>query len=246
VPVNALKVRYRIHQASIAEFGMRREHRKPPKSRPSLIHRIQLAMSSSRRFDGIWIGGYFAPEQLQRVEDALCLVKRHSPLHYSRIIKDLERIWIHLLPDGLAEYDHSLKACVLDERFFADPATTLERIASAIVHEATHARLERYGIGYGEDQRARVEAICFRRELAFAVRLPDGAELQQEIARYLDWYSANTDYFHDAHVIERNTTGVVGALRHIGVPGWLIRTVLVLRPFVSRARRLFRVASRPG
>jgi hypothetical protein len=225
---------------------MRKERQTSPKSRPSLIDRLQLASFSGRSVDGVWIGGYFATEHLPRVEDALRLVKRHSPLHYSRIIKNLERIRIHLLSDGVAEYRHSLKACVLDERFVADPATGVERIASAIVHEATHARLERYGIEYDEDQRARIEAICFRRELAFARRLPDSAGLQQEIARYLDWYSANPNYFRDAHAIERNTTGGVEALRHLGVPDWLIRAVLVLKSLTDWARRLFRVALRSG
>ena len=217
-----------------------------PKVRPSLIERMQLATSSGRKIDGIWIGSYFAPEHLSRVESALLLAKQHSPLYYSRIIRDLERIWIFLLPDGLAEYKHSLRACVLDERFVAHSATSVQRIASAIVHEATHARLERYGIRYDEDQRARIEAICFRRELAFAVRLPDSAGLQEEIAGYLDWYPANPDYFRDAHAIERNTNGESEMLRHIGAPRWLIRAMPTLKSIIGRARRLFRVVSRSG
>jgi hypothetical protein len=243
VPVSGPKEPYRINQAPNAEFKMRKERKKPPKVRPSLIHRMQLAASSGRQVDGIWIGTYFAPEHLPRVERALLLVKQHSPLHYSRIISDLERIWIFLLPDGLAEYKHSLRACVLDERFVADSATSVERIASAIVHEATHARLERYGIGYAEDQRARIEAICFRRELAFAVRLPDSARLQQDIAGYLDWYSANPDYFRDTPAIERDANGEIEMLRHIGVPDWLIRAMPTLKSIIGRARRLFSIAS---
>jgi hypothetical protein len=204
LPVSGPKVPYRINQAPNAEFKMHKERQKPPKVRPSLIDRISLAASSGRQVDGIWIGTYFAPEHLPCVEHALLLVKQHSPLHYSRII-----IWIFLLPDGLAEYKHSIRACVLDERFVADSATSVERIASAIVHEATHARLERHGVGYAEDQRARIEAICFRRELAFALRLPDSARLQQDIAGYLDWYPANPDYFRDAPAIERHANGEI-------------------------------------
>lgn len=239
------KVSYRIDQASNAEFRMRRELQKPPKARPSLIDRIQLAASYGRQVDGIWIGSYFAPEHLSRVERALLLVKQHSPLHYSRIIRDLERIWIFLLPGGLAEYKHSLNACVLDKRFVADSATSIEQIASAIVHEATHARLERFGIEYDEDQRARIEATCLRRELAFAVRLPGGAEFREDRARDLNWYQDNPDYFRDAKFIERHTNGQVEMLRHIGTPEWLIRATPALQSIVGYARRLFRVASRP-
>jgi hypothetical protein len=221
---------------------MRKERQKPAKVR-RLVDRMLLALSSGRQVDGIWIGTGFAPEHLSRVERALLLVKQHSPLQYSRIIRDLERIWIVLLPDRAAEYNHSLKACVLDERFVADLATSVERLATTIVHEATHARLMRFGIGYDEDQRARIEAICARRELALAVRLPDSARLQQKIAGCLDWYlnPANADYFRDAAFIERHTKGEIEMLRHVRWPDWLIRARPTLRAIIGRARRLFRV-----
>jgi len=143
---------------------------KTPRVRPRIADRIKLAMSISRHLDGIWIGSWRdRPEDLTRVESALLLIKQHSPLDYARIIRELERIWIDLLFHGLGEYKHSLRACILDERYVADSATTVGQIASTIVHEATHARLERYGIGYNEEHRARIEAICFRREpLLFA------------------------------------------------------------------------------
>jgi hypothetical protein len=126
----------------------------------------------------------------------------------------------------------------------ADSATTVEQIASTIVHEATHARLERYRIGYKEELRARIEAICFRRELAFAVRLPDSAELQQGIARCLEWYQANPEQFSDAHFREGHRAGGIEALRYLGTPDWLIRALLMLLPIISRTRRLFRFAWR--
>jgi hypothetical protein len=139
-------------------------------------------------------------------------------LFYARILRDLDRIWVCLLQHGLGQYKPSLKACLLDERYVADSAAAVDQIASTIVHEATHARLWRYGIGYKEEQRARIEAICFRRELAFAARLPNSAQLQQKVARYLDWYSANPDYFYDAQLQERRTGNEIEALRHLGTP----------------------------
>jgi hypothetical protein len=225
---------------------MRKKRHKPPQVRPRLLDRMQLAMSTGRHIDGIWIGSWRTPEDLTRVERALLLVKQHSPLHYSRIINDLERVWIFLLSHGRAEYNHSLKACVLDERYVADSAASVEQIASTIVHEATHARLERLGIRYKEELRARIEAICFRRELAFAVRLPDCSQLQEDRAQDLNWYQANPDYFRDAQFSERHTKGEIETLRHIGVPDWLIRATPTLQSIIGRARRLFRVAGRPG
>jgi hypothetical protein len=233
----------RIVKASSTEFTMRKEHQKPTKVRPSVADRFMLAVSFSRTVDGLWIGSYRTPEYLSRVERALVLIRVHSPLHYSRILRDLKRIWVFLLPDGLAAYKHSLGACVLDERFLDDPETSIERIASTIVHEATHATLERRGVGYPEDQRARIEAVCFRRELCFAVRLPDSLKLQQSIKEYLGWYPTHPEYFSDRHAIERATSGEVDMLRHVGTPDWLIRMMPLLKSIFGRARKLLEPAS---
>ncbi|QHO73138.1 hypothetical protein ACH79_11280 [Bradyrhizobium sp. CCBAU 051011] len=223
---------------------MSKKPHRPPQARPRLVDRIQLARSTGRHLDGIWIGCWRGrPEDLTRVEGALLLIKQHSPLDYARITRELERVWLHLLPHGLGAYNHSLRACVLDERYVADPATTVEQIASTIVHEATHARLERCGIEYEEQRRARIEAICFRRELAFAVRLPDSAELQEGIARCLEWY-ANPEHFSDAHFQEAHAAGAIEALRHLGSPGWFVKAFSLALPIVSRARSLFRFQSR--
>ena len=227
---------------------MRKESCKPRQVRPRLIDRLALAMCTARRVDGIWIGswGRTPEEDLTRVEGALLLIQQHSPVDYARIVRELERIWVDLSFHGLGEYKHSLRACILDERYVADPATTIERIASTIVHEATHARLERYGIGYKEELRTRIEAICFCRELAFAVRLPNSAELQQQIAQCLEWYHANPDFFSDATFRERHTAGGVEALRYVGVPDLLIRAMLALKSMLERARKLFyTLRSRP-
>jgi hypothetical protein len=217
----------------------------PRKAGPRITDRVMLAISTARQVDGIWIGSCRrSHNDLTRVEGALLLVKQHSPMHYYRITRNLERIWINLVPHGVAAYHHSLKACALDERFVDDPATSAEHIASAIVHEATHARLERCGIAYNEDQRARIEAICFRRELALAVRLLDGAKLQQGIKACLDWYKANPDYFREPQFRERFVNGEVEALRHLGAPKWLIRLLLIAMPMIARTKRLFRIGRR--
>jgi hypothetical protein len=215
----------------------------PRKAGPRMTDRVLLAISTARVVDGIWIGSCRrSQDDLTRVEGALLLVKQHSPVHYSRIIRDLERIWVNLVPHGVAAHYHSLKACVLDERFVDDSATSAEHIASAIVHEATHARLDRCGIAYDEDRRARIEAICFRRELALAVRLPDGSKLQQHLAQCLDWHKANPDYFREPQFRERFDNGQIEALRHLGAPEWFLRAILALKSVIDRIRRMFGIA----
>jgi hypothetical protein len=222
----------------------------------SLVERIGLGVeriglgistsSTSRRVDGIWIGSFRdSPEDLARVEQALLLVKQHSPVHYSCIINNLERIWTSVLTHYGAKYNHSLKACVFDVRFLADPKTSTKLIASAIVHEATHARLERCGITYDEDRRLRIEAICLRRELALAARLPDSAELHQLISEHLHWFQAHPDFFSDAQFRERHRNGAIEALRHVGAD-WLIGAITTTQSMIGRVRRLFRIAWPPG
>jgi hypothetical protein len=203
-----------------------------------------LKASFGRHVDGVWIGAHFSPEHLPRVEEALGLIRQYGPLQYRRIVEDLQRIWIFLVPDGLAAYRHSLRACVLDERFVADAATDVKRIASAIVHEATHARLERYGILYEEAKRVKIETICLRRELAFAVCLPDSLQLQEEISRCLDWYPANPEYFNDDQFVDRHANGEVAMLRHVGVPDWLIPATLKFQSAIRWTRNVFHAGPR--
>jgi hypothetical protein len=105
-----------------------------------------------------------------------------------------------------------------------------------IVHEAAHARLARYGVGYTEDMRARVEALCVRRELAFAAKLPDGDAVRA-------WIEANTELspeaFTDTAFAQRERAGQVEALRYLCTPEWLIRLVLALTAAKLKVLGLF-------
>jgi hypothetical protein len=175
---------------------------------------------------------------LRRIEDALQLIKSRDPLNYSRIKNNLDYVWVDLLPSALAHYDRSLNACVFDERHVAKETTTVEWMASTIVHEVTHARLEGWGIEYDEKDRSRIEAICLRREQSFRAKLPDGALLQEEIARSLEWYAGNHDYFSDAGFQDRDERGRIETLHHLNAPRWLIR--LAMRIVLRRRRWRYR------
>lgn len=198
----------------------RKQPRKPP-----LADRLALWMSRSRVIDGLWVGTMESEAQvgLRRVRDALLLIKRHDGLNYSRVIRNLNRIWVNLIPSSLAHYDRSLNACVLDERFVRNDATTTENIASTIIHEATHARLEKWGITYDEARRPRIEAICNRRELNFATRLPDGKLLREEIVGRLEWSAGDHDLYSDKSFRQRRQEGEIETLRYLNVPNWLVR-----------------------
>jgi hypothetical protein len=212
-----------------------------PDRKPTVIDRLLVWLSTSRTVDGLWIGSMESKPQpgLRRVEDALQLIKRHDALHYSRVIHNLERIFVNLVPDALAHYDRSLNACVLDQRFVLPETTALERIACTIVHEATHARLERWGIGYDDEKaRTRIEAICLRRELNFIAKLQNSERLREEIARTLEWCVSDRDYLSNVSFQQRTLHGQVETLQYLGTPDWLINVFLKARTAISGVQRL--------
>jgi hypothetical protein len=215
--------------------------------RPLLGERIQLWASTSRRVDGLWVGtqdgGDEAEAQLRRVEEALCLIKTHDRLRYDRLLRDLDRVWVAILPGIVGCYSEGLRACQLDPRHVLDENTPTEVIASTIVHEATHARLHRAGIGYDEARRDRIEAVCVRRELAFARKLPDGEEVRAYAGRLLE-LCAEPGLWTDAKFDERFVEGSAEALQYLGVPAWLVRIILGIRVFRLRLRRLVAVLRR--
>lgn len=214
---------------------------KVSKLRASLMDRLLLRMCKSRSIDGLWIGTLKdakAEYILRRVEQALNLIKCYDPLQYARVIHNLDRVWVHLLPAGQACFRASLQACILDERYVLSAATTPEMLAKTIVHEATHARLDQLGFEYDEKQRARIEAVCFRRERAFTAKLPQAEALQEEVARKIDWFARNGDYFSNESFHQRDKQGKIEALRYLGAPEWTIRAVFRFAAIVAKIRRL--------
>jgi hypothetical protein len=203
---------------------------------------MDLWLSKGHVVDGIWVGSFpsDAEPAIQRIEAALRLIERSAPLHYRRVKTNLSRIWVQLVPHGAGCYLHSLNACLLDERVVASETTTVEWIASAIVHEATHARLEKLGIRYHEAVRQRIERICARRELDFARRLSGVDALLEEIAWRLDQCSEDNASYTNQNMWEQTDQGNAEILRHLGTPEWVITLVLRVRTLVSGIRRFTR------
>jgi hypothetical protein len=196
-------------------------------ARLTLIDRIDLRMATTREVDGLSLSAFTNRNEvaLQRVEDALQLTKRHGRLHYRRVIRSLDRIWVNLTPGSRGNYLRRLNACQLDERFVLGEQTTIDQIASVIVHEATHAVLDRCGIAYDEPQRHRIEAICIRRQLHFVSGLT-GCEAEKESVRAsLDYYSNNPEFFSNPNMQRRFFDGSLEILQWLGAPNWLVALI---------------------
>jgi hypothetical protein len=192
--------------------------------RPRLSTRIMLRFSKSRYLDGLWIGTWEMEAEpiLRRIEEALLLIKRYDRIRYDRLLRDLQRVWVLLLPSSIAIFEYGIYTCEIDTRYCLAETTTPELLAAVIVHEATHARLWRRGIRYEEAQRPRIEEICIRREMAFAVKLPNGEAARDKAEQTLA-LCATGEYWTSAAFRERYIEGGVEILRYVGAPGWLTR-----------------------
>src|SRR5687768_8663852 len=186
---------------------------KPP--RLSMPDRLELWLSMGQSVDGLWIGTVERDGGaiLQRVEQALGMIRNYDARRYRRLRHDLSRIWVRLLPSYRASFSASARACQLDSRYVRNAVVTVEELATCIVHEATHARIA-HCVPYRPELRQRIETVCRRQELTFAHRLPNGAAI---IARTTDWLAAppSSEFWTDAAFQQRRVEGILEGLRHL-------------------------------
>ena len=205
------------------------------------LERMLLKLYDNREIDGLPIFGSL--EEIERVDAALSVIRLHDPVRYRRLTRDLERIWVRRLPASLGQFDHPSWTCALDRRFVQDGETAIQMIATTIVHEATHARLHRRGIGYDEDIRVDVEEICVRREIAFSAKLPDGALVREQAERTL--HALPDMDLSSAAYTDRLREWVEHTLRDIGMPKLIVRVIIIHGDWLHR-RRLARTKRRPA
>jgi len=201
--------------------------------RLSLAERGLLLMSQSRSVDGLWIGTAETEADLilGRVEQALGLIKTYDPCRYDRILQDLDRIWVRLLPGPVARFQASIRACELDPRPILRGEWSPEVIAATIAHEAMHARLWKRGVGYEEADRHRIEVICLRAERALALKFPHGQEACERAERAMGFDPGSwSDEALEGLEIEASEE----LMRHAGIPDGLARVLLAIRAWRSR------------
>jgi len=165
-----------------------------------------------------------------KVAAALQLIQDFDPVRYRRVVRDIRQIWITTIAGAAGQFVGSTSTCELDERFVMGEHTSIEEVAGAIVHEATHARLDQDGIGYEEGSRARVEEVCMGRELAFAAKLPDGTSIRR-------WVEARQERPVDYSNTAFNTREIAGArdaLLHLGTPAWFANMIVFLAKLRQR------------
>jgi hypothetical protein len=197
--------------------------------------------------DGLWLGVSNITDQgskeiLDRVESALRIIETYDAQRYRRLQRDLQRIWVRLQTRGnTGLYNFDLGACELDPRYVLRADVQPSDIASVVVHEATHARLNRFG--FTEDMRSRIEAACRKQERIFSEHLPpaEGDKIREKLGR-MDQVSE--DFWSDASVWQRREAGISEALQYIGAPRWTLPLIKFLRRGLWLIRRFLRAVGR--
>ena len=186
--------------------------------------------------DALWLGvsGDKTDDYLlDRVEEALRLIKQHDPARYRRLQRDMKRIFIHHLFGVRGSFSSALSRCDLDFRYVR--SSSAELIASTIVHEATHAHPCLRKFGYPEALRYRIEQICMRQELSFARKLPEGDRAIEDAERML---TLAPSVWTTEELGKSRRDGAFAAARDVGIPDWLTNSLLTIRKAYERLRRI--------
>ncbi len=141
-------------------------------------------------------------DALSRLHEALDLIDAHQPWRLAHLRRDIRAIRV--------ERFACRGAFIPDERVIITELTFLARrdisaapVASSILHEGVHARVDAMGVRREGRDRAREERLCRRAELAFGYALPPslGAPVieralaslsleDREVAPVVDWDEA--------------------------------------------------------
>lgn len=137
----------------------------------------------------------------RRAAAVLALVREYQPWRYAHLRRDLERIVVERFASRGAYFSET-RSCLLELTFMANEEFSDAQVAACLVHESTHARLDRLASRFGvmsfSEAPARHERICRRAELAFGLVVPGGkpvveralaslALADDEVAPVVDW-----------------------------------------------------------
>ena len=139
---------------------------------------------------------------LARLDEALALIEQYQPWRLRHLRRDLNEIRVVRFPCRGAWLPEE-GACVTELTFLNRRDISAAPVASSIIHEAMHARVDRMGVSRYARDRAREERLCRRAELEFGESLPSelGAPVieraleslalaDHDVAPAIDWSEA--------------------------------------------------------
>ncbi|MFA5193303.1 MAG: hypothetical protein WC740_21550 [Verrucomicrobiia bacterium] len=152
------------------------------------------------------------------------LIADVSPVCYARIRREFRGFLVNGIKGARAYnacWNRTLETCELDIGYMCSEDATLADVATTIIHEATHAHLFHKGIDYNESRRARVERACFRAQIRFAKRLPDGKQIVDSVIGNMQ---REQSYWTNDALIQREADAFVKA----GCSRRLVQVILAI------------------
>jgi hypothetical protein len=151
---------------------------------------------------------------VEKLDQGLDVIQYFDPLLFRRIGRSVKRFIF--VPGGGDHYSPVLEAHMMDVATLVQQTNLYT--ALLIIHEATHARLERCGISMTQSNAARVERLCVDAQVAFARRVPGGEEVAQQLLRTLEtpWWGP-----------DEARSRIIRRLGLAGWPKWLITLLTV-------------------
>jgi hypothetical protein len=139
---------------------------------------------------------------IDRLDEALQLIDRHQPWRLEHLRRDLKQFLVARFACRGAYFPLE-RTCLTELTFLARRDITAATVASSIVHEGIHARVDCMGVRREDRDRAKEERLCRRAELEFGRSLPPElgrpvieralASLtlaDEEVAPEIDWSEA--------------------------------------------------------
>ena len=207
----------------------------PQRQRSSRLLSWAVRFSAHRQIDGlpvaVWERRHVGSIE-EKLRHALEFVRYHDRRAFDELAVHTRGIFVFGTTIGsAAQWWRDEKLVVLQSEYAAAASTTSVALAVILVHEATHAWLERTGFQYVTEQRARLERICNRRALRLARRLPNAEYLASWLQQEPREDRLTDEAFHQRAIAE---------LVRLGLPLWFVQQ---LETWSKRRRRLTRACS---
>jgi hypothetical protein len=108
---------------------------------------------------------------LGRLDEALALIERYQPWRLAHMRRDIAQFLVIRYPCRGAFFPET-RSCMTELTFLARTDITAAPVASSILHEGIHARVNAMGCRRDTNGMAREEGLCRRAELEFGLALP--------------------------------------------------------------------------
>jgi hypothetical protein len=114
--------------------------------------------------------------------EALRLIAVYNPRRFARLRRDIRAVLVWPATLGtVAHFDDASRFCVLNTDYVQTRSAMY--VALLVVHEGTHARLRH--LRFSRYSRRRIETVCMREELHFALRVPAAREVREQLLHRL-------------------------------------------------------------